>query len=142
MFFHFLLFVSLGEKIKVTINFGGTVTNPTLKTGLKDDGGKSTTEAVKDQVVTAVADKANEEAQKILDDAKKESDILKEAAKKEGYQIGLVSLGWVVEEALYGHGVVINRPGLKPVLFHVRFAWLHRLELKRLQELAAPPIPD
>jgi hypothetical protein len=84
--------VSLGEKIKVTINFGGTVTNPTLKTGLKDDGGKSTTEAVKDQVVTAVADKANEEAQKILDDAKAQVEKIKaetqvqvDKMKAEGY---------------------------------------------------------
>ncbi len=84
--------VTLGEKIKVTINFGGTVTNPTLKTGLKDDGGKSTTEAVKDQVVTAVADKANEEAQKILDDAKAQVEKIKaetqvqvDKMKAEGY---------------------------------------------------------
>jgi hypothetical protein len=69
--------VSLGEKIKVTINFGGTVTNPTIKTGLKDDGGKSTTEAVKDQVVNTAVDKANEEAQKILDDAKAQVDKIK-----------------------------------------------------------------
>lgn len=84
--------VTLGEKIKVTINFGGTVTNPTLKTGLKDDGGKSTTEAVKDQVVNAVADKANEEAQKILDDAKAQVEKIKaetqvqvDKLKAEGY---------------------------------------------------------
>lgn len=61
--------VNLGEKIKVTINFGGTVTKPTVKTGLKEDG-KAATQQVKEQVVAAVADKANEEAQKILDDAK------------------------------------------------------------------------
>ncbi|MBK7668776.1 MAG: hypothetical protein IPJ32_16435 [Sphingobacteriaceae bacterium] len=84
--------ISMSEKIKVTINFGGTVTNPTLKTGLKDDGGKSTTEAVKDQVVTAVADKANEEAQKILDDAKAQVEKIKaetqvqvDKLKAEGY---------------------------------------------------------
>jgi hypothetical protein len=84
--------VTLGEKIKVTINFGGTVTSPTLKTGLKDDGGKSTTEAVKDQVVNAVADKANEEAQKILDDAKAQVEKIKaetqvqvDKLKAEGY---------------------------------------------------------
>lgn len=61
--------VNLGEKIKVTINFGGTVTKPTVKTGLKEDS-KAVTQQVKEQVVTAVVDKANEEAQKILDDAK------------------------------------------------------------------------
>lgn len=84
--------VSMGEKVKVTINFGGTVTSPTIKTGLKDDGGKSTTEAVKDQVVNAVADKANEEAQKILDDAKAqvekiraETQVQVDKLKAEGY---------------------------------------------------------
>lgn len=61
--------VSLGEKVKVNINFGGTVTKPTIKTGLKD-GDKPAVEQVKEQVVAAVVDKANEEAQKILDDAK------------------------------------------------------------------------
>lgn len=84
--------ISMSEKIKVTINFGGTVTNPTLKTGLKDEGGKSTTEAVKDQVVNVVADKANEEAQKILDDAKAQVEKIKaetqvqvDKLKAEGY---------------------------------------------------------
>lgn len=69
--------LTLGEKIKVTINFGGTVTKPTIKTGLKDDGGKSTTEAVKDQVINTAVDKANEEAQKILDDAKAQVEKIK-----------------------------------------------------------------
>jgi hypothetical protein len=68
--------IKMGEKIKVTINFGGTVTNPTLKTGMKDDN-KSTTEAVKEQVVNTAIDKANEEAQKILDDAKAQVDKIK-----------------------------------------------------------------
>lgn len=84
--------VSMGDKVKVTINFGGTVTSPTIKTGLKDDAGKSTTEAVKDQVVNEVADKANEEAQKILDDAKAQVDKIRaetqvqvDKMKAEGY---------------------------------------------------------
>lgn len=68
--------IKMSDKVKVTINFGGTVTNPTLKTGLKDDN-KSTTEAVKDQVVNTAIDKANEEAQKILDDAKAQVDKIK-----------------------------------------------------------------
>lgn len=94
--------ISMSEKIKVTINFGGTVTNPVLKTGLKDDGGKSTTEAVKDQVVNVVADKANEEAQKILDDAKAQVDKIKaetqvqvDKLKAEGY----ANADKIVEEA-------------------------------------------
>jgi hypothetical protein len=69
--------ISMGDKVKVTINFGGTVTSPTIKTGLKDETGKSTTEAVKDQVVNTAVDKANEEAQKILDDAKAQVDKIK-----------------------------------------------------------------
>lgn len=84
--------ISMSEKIKVTINFGGTATNPVLKTGLKDEGGKSTTEAVKDQAVAVVADKANEEAQKILDDAKAQVDKIRaetqvqvDKMKSEGY---------------------------------------------------------
>ncbi|HWY12993.1 MAG TPA: AsmA-like C-terminal region-containing protein, partial [Bacteroidia bacterium] len=84
--------VTLGEKIKVTINFGGTATKPTIKTGLKDDSGKSTVDAVKDQVVNTAVDKANEEAQKILDDAKAQVDkikaetaVLVDKTKTEGY---------------------------------------------------------
>jgi F0F1-type ATP synthase membrane subunit b/b' len=83
--------VKMGDKIKVTINFGGTVTNPTIKTGAKDDN-KSTTEAVKDQVVNTVVDKANEEAQKILADAQAQVDKIKaetqaqvDKMKAEGY---------------------------------------------------------
>jgi F0F1-type ATP synthase membrane subunit b/b' len=68
--------VNMGEKIKVTVNFGGTATKPTIKTGLKDDV-KATTQQVKEQVITAVADKANEEAQKILDDAKAQVEKIK-----------------------------------------------------------------
>ncbi len=60
--------VSMPKSIKVNVGFGGTVTNPTVKTGLKNDG-KSTSEAVKDQLVNTAKDKANEEAQKILADA-------------------------------------------------------------------------
>jgi hypothetical protein len=83
--------VKMGDKIKVTVNFGGTVTNPTIKTGAKDDN-KSTTEAVKDQVINTVADKANEEAQKILADAQAQVDKIKaetqvqvDKMKSEGY---------------------------------------------------------
>ena len=45
-----------------------TIMKPTIKTNMKSDG-KSAVENVKEQVVTAVKDKANEEAQKILADA-------------------------------------------------------------------------
>ena len=83
--------IKMSDKIKVTINFGGTVTNPKIKTGMKDDN-KSTTEAVKEQVVNTVVDKANEEAQKILADAQAQVDKIKaetqvqvDKMKAEGY---------------------------------------------------------
>lgn len=83
--------IKMGDKINVTALIGGTVTDPKIKTGLKEDM-KSETQAVKEQVVTAVADKANEEAQKILDDAKAQVDKIKaetqalaDKTKQEGY---------------------------------------------------------
>jgi uncharacterized protein involved in outer membrane biogenesis len=72
--------LSVPKNVKVNVGFGGTVTNPTVKTGMKSDG-KSATEAVKDQVVGAVKDKANEEAQKILADAQAQVDKLKADAQ-------------------------------------------------------------
>lgn len=60
--------LSMPKSVKVNVGFGGTITNPTVKTGMKSDG-KSTTETVKDQLVNTAKDKANEEAQKILADA-------------------------------------------------------------------------
>jgi uncharacterized protein involved in outer membrane biogenesis len=83
--------VSIPKNVKVNVGFGGTVMKPTVKTGTKADG-KSTTEAVKEQVVGAVKDKANEEAQKILADAQAQVDKIKADAqaasdkiKSEGY---------------------------------------------------------
>lgn len=53
--------VSMPKTVKVNVGFGGTVMNPTVKTGTKaGEAGAS----IKDQAVTAVKDKANEEAQK------------------------------------------------------------------------------
>lgn len=83
--------MTLPKSVKVNVGFGGTVMNPTVKTGMKNDG-KSATEAVKEQVVGAVKDKANEEAQKILADAQAQADKIKAEAqaasdkiKAEGY---------------------------------------------------------
>ncbi|MCD6017622.1 MAG: hypothetical protein K0S53_743 [Bacteroidetes bacterium] len=83
--------VSMPKSIKVNVGFGGTVMKPTVKTGMKNDG-KSGTDAVKEQVVGAVKDKANEEAQKILADAQAQVDKIKAEAqvasdkiKAEGY---------------------------------------------------------
>ncbi|MDF2447587.1 MAG: hypothetical protein K0R26_91 [Bacteroidota bacterium] len=83
--------LTMPKSVIVNVGFGGTVMNPTVKTGMKNDG-KSTTEAVKEQVVGAVKDKANEEAQKILADAQAQADKIKAEAqaasdkiKAEGY---------------------------------------------------------
>ena len=81
--------VSMPKTVKVNVGFGGTVMNPTVKTGTKaGEGGAS----IKDQAVTAVKDKANEEAQKILADAQAQVEKLKADAqvasdklKAEGY---------------------------------------------------------
>ena len=81
--------VSMPKTVKVNVGFGGTVMNPTVKTGTKaGEAGSS----VKDQAVTAVKDKANEEAQKILADAQAQVEKLKADAqaasdklKAEGY---------------------------------------------------------
>jgi hypothetical protein len=83
--------LTMPKSVKVNVGFGGTVMNPTVKTGMKNEG-KSTTEAVKEQVIGAVKDKANEEAQKILADAQAQVDKIKAEAqvasdklKTEGY---------------------------------------------------------
>lgn len=83
--------ITLGEKINVTALFGGTVTQPTIKTSLKDDL-KSTVATVTTQALNAGIDKANEEAQRILDNAKAQCEKTKadaqvnaDQAKKEGY---------------------------------------------------------
>lgn len=83
--------VALGEKINVTALFGGTVMKPTVKTSLKDEA-KSTVATVTTQALNAGIDKANAEAQKILDDAKVQVEKIKaetqsavEKIKQEGY---------------------------------------------------------
>jgi F0F1-type ATP synthase membrane subunit b/b' len=83
--------VSLPKTINVNVGFGGTVMKPTIKTGMKGDG-KAPVEAVKEQVIAVVKDKANEEAQKILADAqaqvekiKAETQVAVDKAKTEGY---------------------------------------------------------
>ena len=81
--------VSMPKSIKVNVGFGGTVMKPTIKTGTKAGEAGAT---VKDQVVGAIKDKANEEAQKILADAQAQVEKLKADAqaasdklKAEGY---------------------------------------------------------
>ncbi|MFO0434898.1 MAG: AsmA family protein, partial [Sphingobacteriaceae bacterium] len=65
--------LTTGDKIKVTALFGGTVTNPTVKTGLKEDT-KSAVSTVTTQALNTAIDKAAEEAAKILADAKAKCD--------------------------------------------------------------------
>ncbi len=84
--------LALGEKINVNVLMGGTVTKPTIKTGLKDEGKGGAVSTVTTQAFNAGVDKANEEAQKILEDAKAqverlkaEAQVLSDKAKQEGY---------------------------------------------------------
>jgi hypothetical protein len=70
--------VSMPKTIKVNVGFGGTVMKPTVKTGTKAGEGGGT---VKDQLVSTVKDKANEEAQKILADAQAQVEKLKADAQ-------------------------------------------------------------
>lgn len=83
--------VQVGDKVKVTALFGGTVMKPTVKTSLKEEA-KSTVATVTTQVVNTAIDKANEEAQKILNEAKEKCEKLNaetaasiEKTKLEGY---------------------------------------------------------
>jgi hypothetical protein len=83
--------LNVPKNIDVNVGFGGTIMKPTIKTGLKNDA-KSAVENVKEQVVTAVKDKANEEAQKILADAqaqvakmKAEAQAASDKLRAEGY---------------------------------------------------------
>ncbi|MBP8033256.1 MAG: AsmA family protein [Bacteroidia bacterium] len=81
--------VSMPKSVKVNVGFGGTVMKPTVKTGTKaGEAGAS----LKDQAISTVKDKANEEAQKILADAQAQVEKLKADAqaasdklKAEGY---------------------------------------------------------
>ncbi|MCW3075465.1 MAG: hypothetical protein JWO32_74 [Bacteroidetes bacterium] len=93
--------LSVGDKINVTALFGGTVMKPVIKTGLKDDM-KNTVATVTTQAVNAGIDKANAEAQKILEDAKAQCEKQKAEAranadkqKAEGY----ASADQLVEQA-------------------------------------------
>lgn len=83
---------TMPKTVNVNVGFGGTVTNPTIKTGMKSEEGKSTVENVKEELVNTAKDKANEEAQKILADAqaqvaqiKAEAQAASDKLKQEGY---------------------------------------------------------
>lgn len=83
--------LTVGDKINVTALFAGTVTKPEIKTSLKDDA-KSAVATVTTQALNAGIDKANAEAQKILEEAKAQCEKQKaeaqanaEKSKQDGY---------------------------------------------------------
>ncbi len=83
--------MAVGDKIKVNVGFGGTVMKPTVKTSLKEDT-QSAVATVTTAVVNNAIDKAAEEAQKILDEAKAKCDQINaetaasiEKQKADGY---------------------------------------------------------
>lgn len=91
--------VTLGDKVDVAVLFGGTVTDPTVKTSLKEAAAdlkneiKETAKEVVTQQIDNAKEKARAEADKILADAQKQADQIKaEAAalakktKDEGYK--------------------------------------------------------
>jgi hypothetical protein len=85
--------LALGDKINLAVSIGGTITNPVIKTGMKEGGvAQSAISTVTTQAVNTAIDKAAEEAKKILEDAQREADKLKadnralaDKAKQEGY---------------------------------------------------------
>ncbi len=84
---------SLGETVSLDILIGGTITNPTIKTGLKE-AGKSLVEDVKEQVkqeiekkVEEVKEDAKAQAQKLIDDAEKSAQKLISEAQKQADNI-------------------------------------------------------
>ena len=83
--------MAVGDKIKVNVLFGGTAMKPTVKTSLKEDT-QSAVATVTTAVVNNAIDKAAEEAQKILDEAKAKCDQINaetaasvEKQKADGY---------------------------------------------------------
>lgn len=83
--------VALGEKVNVVALFGGTVMKPTIKTSMKDEA-KSAVTTVTTQALNAGIDKANAEAQRILEEAKAQCEKQKadaqvqaEKQKQDGY---------------------------------------------------------
>lgn len=77
---------TLGDMVSLGVGIGGTLSNPTIKTNLKESG-KSLVEDVKKQINEEIENKkeelkqeAKQQAQKILDNASKQADkLIKEA---------------------------------------------------------------
>jgi hypothetical protein len=89
--------IQLGDKIKINVRFGGTVTNPTVKPSFGEgEDTKSTVtnvvSTVTTQALNTAIDKAQEEAQKILDQAQEQVNKIRaetaaqiEKIRSEGY---------------------------------------------------------
>ncbi|MBC8486409.1 MAG: hypothetical protein H8D45_10260 [Bacteroidetes bacterium] len=84
---------SLGETVSLDVLIGGTLSNPEIKTGLKESG-KNIVEDVIKQVEEEIKKKqeeitkqAREQAQKILDDADKQAKKVIQEAKKQAENI-------------------------------------------------------
>jgi hypothetical protein len=75
--------VKLGDKVKIKVLFGGTITKPTLKTDLfnTEQGVKEQVKEIISQGVDMAKEKAREEAEKIMKDAQVQADKLKADAK-------------------------------------------------------------
>ncbi len=75
--------IKMSDKVKINVVFGGTITKPTIKTGLFG-GDQTPKEQVKDLVnkgVDMAKEKAREEAEKIMKDAQAQADKIKADAK-------------------------------------------------------------
>ncbi len=72
--------VSVPKNIPVKFNIGGTITNPTLVSNLKQTA-EDTKQDLIDQGTQIIKDKLSEQAKKILEDAQKEADKLIAQAK-------------------------------------------------------------
>ena len=84
---------SLGEMVSLDVLIGGTLTDPTIKTGLKE-AGKDLMEDLKEQVkqevekkVEEVKEDAKAQAQKLIDDANKSAQMLISEAEKQADNI-------------------------------------------------------
>lgn len=84
---------SMGETVSLDVLIGGTLTDPTIKTGLKD-AGKNLVEDVKEQVkqevekkIEEVKEDAKAQAQKLIDDANKSAQMLITEAEKQADNI-------------------------------------------------------
>lgn len=78
--------MSMGDKVKLDVLFGGTVTNPTVKTGMK-----GAVENVKEQVKEVVKEKVQEKVQEVKEDvkakAREEADKIMKDAEAQAQKI-------------------------------------------------------